>query len=144
MPEIVFSYQNLVVSFLINENLCKMLKKLFVIVLILGTFAVSAKAEEAVFVPSLPDVPLPKGFEVDPTTGSFFDTAEGRIVDMYAMGYEDQGFIEDFYEDVMGQFGWQSIGGMNFVKEGEVLSIIFEKGQKEINTVKYQLRPNRR
>lgn len=118
--------------------------KKIIIFFALMVFASSSIAEDAVFVPSLPDVPLPKGFEVDPNTGSFFDTAEGRIVDMYAMGYEDQEFIEDFYNQVMGQFGWQNAGSMNFVKEGEVLSIIFEKGQKDINTVKFQLRPNRR
>lgn len=115
--------------------------KLLAITLVLFT-SISAKATEVVFVPSLPDVPLPKGFEVDPNTGTFFDSAEGRIVEMYAAGYEDEDFIEDFYLEVMANFGWQHVKGLIFAKEGEVLTINFEKGNF-INFIRYQLKPNK-
>jgi len=44
----------------------------------------------------------------------------------------------------MSQFGWQALGNLSFVKEGEILNITFKKGKREINTVRYQLRPNLR
>ncbi len=117
------------------------MKKFIQIAFVILTFASASLAEDAVFVPSLPDVPLPKGFEVDPRTGTFFDSAEGRIVEMYAAGYEDEDFIKSYYESVMANFGWQNAGNLNFAKEGEILSISFEKGNY-VNFVKYQLRPN--
>lgn len=115
--------------------------KVFTLSLIL-LLSSNSKATDVVFVPSLPDVPLPKGFEVDPNTGTFFDSAEGRIVEMYAAGYEDEDFIKDFYLEVMANFGWQHVKGLIFAKEGEILAINFEKGNF-INFIRYQLKPNK-
>ena len=115
--------------------------KYFLLALI-ALVAFNASATEVVFVPSLPDVPLPKGFEVDPNTGTFFDSAEGRIVEMYAAGYENADFVEGFYLSVMKNFGWQKLQDLTFAKEGEILAISFEKGDY-INFIKYQLKPNK-
>lgn len=93
------------------------------------------------FVPSIPDVPLPEAFEVDPTTGSFFDSAEGRISEMYAAGFKSPEEVKDFYEEVMPQFGWKKIDQLTYQKEGEILTIEPEKG-KYLTTIKYNLRPN--
>ena len=93
------------------------------------------------FVPSLPDVPLPKDFEVDPTTGSFFDSAEGRIAEMYAAGFKKPDEVVSYYNKTLPQFGWENIDNSSFSKDGEVLTITPEKGQY-LTTVKYQLRPS--
>jgi len=81
----------------------------------------------ASFVPSLPDVPLPKDFEVDPTTGSFFDSAEGRIAEMYAAGFKKPEEVTSYYNKTLPQFGWKSEGKSTFSKDGEVLTIVPEK-----------------
>ena len=93
------------------------------------------------FIPSIPDVPLPEDFEVDPTTGSFFDSADGRIAEMYAAGFKKPEEINEFYKDVLPQFGWKQVSALTFEKDGERLMIEPEKGQY-LTTVKYQLRPN--
>ncbi len=106
--------------------------------LILTSCGHSAKNPD--FVPSLPDVPLPHGFQADPGTGSFFDSAEGRIVEMYATGFEDPSEVKNFYEDVLPQFGWNNAGNMTYIKEGEVMTVTPSK-QGYTTSVKYQLRP---
>ncbi len=90
--------------------------------------------------PSLPDVPLPEGFQADPGTGSFFDSAEGRIVEMYATGFEEPEELDDFYSSVMPSLGWKEIGETTFVKDNEVLIVTPEK-KGYTTSVKYQLRP---
>ncbi len=119
------------------------LKNFFALaVLFVAAACVSASNTKGVhsFVPSVPDVPLPKDFEVDPTTGSFFDSAEGRIVDTYAAGVSEPKEVEEFYRDVMPQFGWKEVSKLNFEKDGEKLIIEPEKGEY-LTIVKYQLRP---
>jgi len=95
---------------------------------------------ELSFVPSLPDVPLPPGFEVDPTTGSFFDSAEGRIAEIYAAGVDKPKDVLDYYDKTLTKFGWVKESEMVFAKEGETLIITPEEGQY-VNTIKYQLKP---
>jgi hypothetical protein len=92
------------------------------------------------FVPALPEVPLPETYEVDPTAGSFFDTAEGRIAETYAAGIEDLNEVVRFYKTVMPQLGWQEIEELVFYKEGEIL-ILTPEEEEYINTIRYQLKP---
>lgn len=93
------------------------------------------------FVPSMPDVPLPEGFEVDTTTGSFFDSPEGRIAEIYAAGLDSPKKIGTFYEKIMPQFGWKKTAELTYRKEGETIKIEPEKGQF-LTIVKYELGPN--
>jgi len=95
---------------------------------------------EVSFVPSLPEVPLPKGYEVDPTASTFYDTAEGRIAETYAAGFEDLDKVVLFYKTVMPQLGWQEIDELVFLKEGELLVLTPEEGDY-LNIVEFQLKP---
>ncbi len=116
------------------------MKKLFILATALLISSCGKSAKNAEFVASLPDVPLPEGFQADPGTGSFFDSAEGRIVEMYATGFDKPDEVESFYDDVLPQFGWKEIEDKTYAKEGEVLMVTPEtKGFT--TSVKYQLRP---
>ena len=92
------------------------------------------------FIPSLPDVPLPEHFEIDTTTSTFFDSVDGRIVEINAMGFENVEYIAGFYRTLMPQFGWQEVDPLVFAKEGEVLIITPQEGNY-MNTIKFRLRP---
>ncbi len=116
------------------------MKKICTILLALTISACGHSAKNAEFVPSLPDVPLMGGFQADPGTGSFFDSAEGRIVEMYATGFEDINSVKGFYDDVLPQFGWKEIDVMTYTKDGEIMLVTPEK-QGMTTSVKYQLRP---
>ncbi len=116
------------------------MKKIISILLGLTLSACGQSAKNAEFVPSLPDVPLMEGFQADPGTGSFFDSAEGRIVEMYATGFEDIDDVRSFYDDILPQFGWKEIDAMTYAKDGEIMYVTPEK-QGYTTSVKYQLRP---
>jgi len=95
---------------------------------------------QADFVPNLPDVPLMKGFTVDETSSSFFDSAEGRIVEVSANGTAKGNEISSFYDRTMPQFGWVKTGKLAYKKEGESLLITpIASGQS--TTLKFQLKP---
>jgi hypothetical protein len=92
------------------------------------------------FVPNLPDVPMPQNFVADSDTSSFFDSAEGRIAEINASGFQEVAEVYEFYEDIMPQFGWQKMDRGVYKKNGEMLVITAEKGRKLTN-LKFQLRP---
>lgn len=93
------------------------------------------------FVPNLPDVPMPQNFVADSDTSSFFDSAEGRIAEINASGFQEIADVYSFYEDIMPQFGWQQLDRGIYKKEGEMLVITAEKG-KTLTNLKFQLRPS--
>lgn len=123
------------------------LKKLVLPIALLATVTlascnnVAPKPEISNFVPSIPDVPLPEGFEVDPVVGSFFDSADGRIAETYAAGFDEPKAVAEFYTKVMPQLGWQDLGNLSYQKEGEILTVEAEKGDV-LTTVKYNLKPS--
>lgn len=93
------------------------------------------------FVPNLPDVPMPQNFVSDADTSSFFDSAEGRIAEINASGFQEIAEVYAFYEDIMPQFGWKQLDRGIYKKDGEMLVITAEKG-KQLTNLKFQLRPS--
>ena len=93
------------------------------------------------FVPNLPDVPMPQNFVADSDTSSFFDSAEGRIAEINASGFQEVADVYEFYEDIMPQFGWQQLDRGLYKKDGEMLVITADKG-RNLTNLKFQLRPS--
>lgn len=79
----------------------------------------------------LPDVPRIAGFVEVEDEGMAFDTAQGRVAEVVAVG---QGFstaaVISFYRDNLPAFGWvendHDVGGLIFVREGEKLRIVVQ------------------
>ena len=115
---------------------------LFSIFIISSCTSLGTSEKDVKLIPTLPDVPLPDGYAVDPNTMSFFDSAEGRIVEMYAAGFADREEIDFFYKEVMPRFGWRELEHLVYYKDGEILVITPEKGEYVNNTIKYQLKPS--
>jgi len=89
-----------------------------------------AFAGERFFV-SLYDVPVMSTLEPLSQLAYNYDTTEGKIAHAAAL-YEgsDPYYVYVFYNRVLGQFGWQSLGGNTYMREGEILAISHEQLDK--------------
>ena len=75
------------------------------------------------FVPGFEALPLMAGLEIEPGSAMEFDKPDGRIVEAAAVGNLPEAQIRGWYEDVLPQLGWQSVGEGRFRREGEMLSL---------------------
>lgn len=76
-----------------------------------------------------PDIPLPEGVVELVDNGSFFDTAEGRIVTAVTQRPTtlDVADIQKFYETSLPNLGWNRAGdGLRFERAAEQLDIQFK------------------
>ena len=104
--------------------------------LILGSFGAGA----ADFLQSLEDVPLMDGLVEAPQETVYFDTPSGRIVETYAVGMVTRESVIDFYSASLPSLGWQQKSPTQFEREGENLTIYFEK-QEDTALVRFSLSP---
>jgi len=105
--------------------------------------AVSADAgagEAGAFVAGTEDLPLMAGLRQMPDQGVVFETAQGRIVEVFAVGFLDRARVERFYVDSLPQLGWRHAGGLTFRREGEVLTLSFPQGADPL-TVRFRIAP---
>ncbi len=99
-----------------------------VAVLLMGGMAENAHAQEAAgFISMIEDLPLMPGL-VEEEGGMVFDSAQGRIVQVYAIGWVNEGEVRDFYDDTLPQLGWRPDGPGVFRREGEILKVEFPGG----------------
>ncbi len=99
-----------------------------VAVLLMGGMAENAHAQEAAgFISMIEDLPLMPGL-VEEEGGMVFDSAQGRIVQVYAIGWVSEGEVRDFYDDTLPQLGWRPYGPGVFRREGEILKVEFPGG----------------
>jgi hypothetical protein len=57
-----------------------------------------------------------------------FESANGRIVEAWAVGYLPADRVRAFYRDSLPQLGWRAVGDLTFRREGEVLTLDFPSG----------------
>jgi len=100
--------------------------------------APSAGAEG--FVTGIEDLPLAPGLAEVGNAGTVFDTAAGRIVEVFAVGRVAPEDVARFYRDALPQLGWHATGGMAFEREGEKLSIALQQNGADL-TVRFSLTP---
>mgnify|MGYP003571208124 CR=1 FL=1 len=79
------------------------------------------------FLSDIQDLPLMRGLEEIEGQGLAFDKPSGRIVEAHAVGDLEEAEVRRFYERTLSQLGWQPAGRDTFHREGEVLSISFER-----------------
>ncbi len=85
-------------------------------------------AQEAVgFVSTIEDLPLMPGL-IEEEGGMVFDSARGRIVEVYATGPVSEAAVREFYDDTLPQLGWRPLGKDAFRRENEILKVEFPGG----------------
>ena len=100
--------------------------------------ALPARAEG--FVTGIDDLPLAPGLAEVQGSDTVFDTAAGRIVEVFAVGQVAPEAVAGFYRDALPQLGWQPIGNLAFEREGEKLSIALQQKGQDL-TVRFSLTP---
>ncbi len=68
------------------------------------------------------DVPIMKGWRIEPELGFAFDSPNGRIVMIFGSSDTKPSDIVEFYEKALAQLGWKG-GAGNWVRDGERLII---------------------
>ena len=68
------------------------------------------------------DVPIMQGWQIEPELGFAFDSANGRIVMIFASTATDEDDIMTFYGQTLAQLGWTG-GAGNWVRNAEKLMI---------------------
>lgn len=89
------------------------------------------------FVPGTADVPLPAGLEVVDGSLTVFDTATGRVVEVFAANQQQNLDISGFYAETLPALGWRNVQG-GWLREKERLDIVVDGA-----TVRYTIRPAR-
>ena len=97
-----------------------------VVVALILTAWVVARAGEEDFVAGFDDLPLMPGFAEDPGLGVVFDKPEGRIVEAFARGRRSEAEAAAFYRETLPQLGWSAGEGHSYTREDEVLTLEFE------------------
>ncbi len=87
-----------------------------------------AMAQDAAgFVSTIEDLPLMPGL-IEEEGGMVFDSARGRIVEVYATGPVGEAAVRDFYDETLPQLGWRPLGEGAFRRENEILKVEFPGG----------------
>jgi hypothetical protein len=92
------------------------------------------------FLTEIEDLPLAQGLTEAPG-GLLFDTADGRIVEAIASGNVDAQQVRGFYAETLPQLGWQSLGGLTFRRDNEILHVVIEDKHHPI-VVRFSLAPH--
>jgi len=130
-----------------------MILKPLIVAIIAAVFMIapviaSQAQETSRFISVLDDLPLMQGLVEDADSATVFDTARGRIVEVFASGALKEGRVLAFYDETLPQLGWRRVASGLFRREGEVLSLEFSIGQSSrpgsvrVLTVGFRVKPS--
>ena len=117
-------------------------------VLMIAPVIASQAQETSRFISVLDDLPLMQGLVEDADSATVFDTARGRIVEVFDSGALKEGRVLAFYDETLPQLGWRRVASGLFRREGEVLSLEFSIGQSSrpgsvrVLTVGFRVKPS--
>ncbi len=74
------------------------------------------------YIPGLEGVPVHRNLEIDQENSTYYDTPEGRIMDVYLSGVGKEQAITEFYAQTLTQLGWRQQEGNRFTLDQEQLS----------------------
>ena len=100
------------------------------------------------FISAIDDLPLMEGLVEDAGSATVFETARGRIVEVFASGAMKRDRLLGFYEKTLPQLGWRRKALGLFKREGETLSLEFlsktmpQSGSIPTLTVVFRLKPS--
>jgi len=103
---------------------------------VMPSFAGSAMAAGDGFFSVIEDLPLVPGTTEDEDAALVFETAEGRVVEVYASGTVTKKQVLRFFAETLPQLGWKKTAANRFRRGDEALVIDFsEEGEKAGETV---------
>lgn len=98
------------------------------VVLALSPLQVGNAAENQAYLHYLPDVPLQAGTSELVDEAVLFDKAEGRIIESVVdVGKTPEKQALNYYSEALPPLGWTPAGGGVFVRNGEQLTVKWEK-----------------
>ena len=99
------------------------------------------KTENISFVDGISDLPLLKSMQNVNENLVIFDTNEGRIVRTEIVGRVKLSEAYEFYSAILPNLGWIKINENQYIRENEVLSVVFLKEKNNI-LIKFNIAPN--
>jgi len=103
--------------------------------------ASNAAPASVAFVSGTEDLPLMAGLREVPERGVVFESARGRILEAWAVGYLTRDQVSRFYTSTLPQLGWRAAGGLTFRRAGEFLTLDFPVGSGDALTVRFRITP---
>lgn len=113
---------------------------LFVLCLLLAACAPSEAIEEQVFLPDIEGIPIYEGFAVNEEKRSYYDSPEGKVVEVVIEGRGDKEAISAFYAETLPELGWEPQKEGGFKRDDEVLDLEITEEKDDIE-VKFSLQP---
>jgi hypothetical protein len=96
-------------------------------------FAGGAHTAQVQFMPGVEDLPLMDNLlPVDDVFFSF-DTADGRVIEICALGEVERPKVAAYYDQVLPSFGWEKVSALAYQREGEKIKIEVKNAEKEKN-----------
>ena len=87
------------------------------------------------------DLPLQPALVEVPGSALFFDSQEGRIVEVEAKGLSDKQTVQKFYASALPQLGWAQDAPGQFHRDQEVLKIEITEAGKGAVVVRFKVSP---
>ncbi len=103
--------------------------------------AMAAHAQDTVFLGTIEDVPLMPGLAEAVDDGMIFESPSGRIAEAHAWGAVTRRQVLDFYAATLPQLGWEREAAGRFRREGEILRLQFDDGDRSGLDVRFALTP---
>ena len=110
-----------------------MLRKFVFILIALSAVMVGEKNANAAsrFIPGINGLPLMGGLMLVPDRQVVFDTLNGRIVEVFAIGNNSPRDISLFYSTILQQLGWTLSSNNEFWRDEELLKIEISENKKK-------------
>jgi hypothetical protein len=104
--------------------------------------AAGAWAQSPAFVSIDEDLPLMTGLSEEADAAMTFDSASGRIAETVASGPASAAEVDAFYHQTLPQLGWENIGGAEYRRGDEALTVEVAPTEGGGAEVRFRLRPS--
>jgi len=109
---------------------------------LIGGGPVGAWAQSPAFVSIDEDLPLMAGLSEDADAAMTFDSASGRIAETVASGPASAAAVDAFYHQTLPQLGWENVGGAEYRRGDEALTVEVAPAEGGGAEVRFRLRPS--
>ena len=120
-----------------------MLRKFVFILIALSAVMVGEKNAYSAsrFIPGINGLPLMGGLMLVPDRQVVFDTLNGRIVEVFAIGKNSPRDISLFYRTILQQLGWTLNSNNEFWRDEEILKIKISETKAGQFIVRFSIAP---
>ena len=102
-----------------------MFRTLIFILMIISTIMLGEKSLRGapVFIPGINGLPLMEGLVIVPDSHVIFETLNGRIIEIFAIGENSPADILFFYRATLQHLGWKAKSNNEFWRDEDILKI---------------------